>query len=44
MVLEHVGWLDDVVVDADQDHVFFVQGRSFPSTRAPSAVPAGRRP
>jgi hypothetical protein len=24
VVLEHVGRLDDVVVDADQDHVVFV--------------------
>jgi hypothetical protein len=29
MVLEHVRRLDGVVVDADQNHVFFVHGRPF---------------
>jgi hypothetical protein len=31
MVLEHVRRLDGVVIDADQDHVFFVHGQSSPS-------------
>src|SRR6185437_16030905 len=34
MVVEHVGWLDDVVIDADQDHVFFVHRYSFPTPAA----------
>src|SRR5690242_9369644 len=38
MVVEHVGRLDDVVIDADQDHVFFVHLCSFPTPAA-----AGRK-
>jgi hypothetical protein len=35
MVLEHVGWLDNVVVNADQDHVVLVHA-STPSRSSPS--------
>jgi hypothetical protein len=31
VVHEHVGWLDDVVIDADEDHVLAVHGLSFQS-------------
>ena len=37
VVLEHVRRLDGVVVDADQDHVLFVHGRSLPSVRIRSS-------
>jgi hypothetical protein len=49
VVLEHVRRLDDVVIDADQNHVFFVHGRSLPNliqliqrTAAPERASASR--
>ncbi len=33
MILEHVRRLDDVIINADQDHVFFVHACSLPSKR-----------
>ncbi|WP_207573515.1 hypothetical protein, partial [Mycolicibacterium celeriflavum] len=29
MILEHIGRLDDVIINADQDHLVLVHARSF---------------